>query len=120
MSDSLIVKPEDLIDCAAVAAQIRHAIHQYPEIGLNLTRTEQTIVEALKSFGCEDIHTRVGGLDVAGVVCVVKGEYPGRTIEPTATPCLSMKTRGHLMRVNAPNICMPAVTMVTSQLFWPL
>ena len=35
MSDSLMVKPEDLIDCAAVAAQIRHAIHQYPEIGLN-------------------------------------------------------------------------------------
>ena len=80
MSDSLIVKPEGLIDCAAVAAQIRHAIHQYPEIGLNLTRTEQTIVEALKSFGCEDIHTRVGGSDVAGVVCVVKGECPGRTI----------------------------------------
>lgn len=47
MSDSLMVKPEHLIDCAAVAAQIRHAIHQYPEIGLNLTRTEQTIVEAL-------------------------------------------------------------------------
>ena len=114
MSDSLIVKPEDLIDCAAVAAQIRHAIHQYPEIGLNLTRTEQTIVEALKSFGCEDIHTRVGGLDVAGVVCVVKGEYPGRT------PCLSMKTRGHLMRVNAPNICMPAVTTDTWLLFWQL
>lgn len=80
MSDSLMVKPEDLIDCAAVAAQIRHAIHQYPEIGLNLTQTEKTIVEALKSFGCEDIHTRVGGSDVAGVVCVIKGECPGRTI----------------------------------------
>ena len=83
MSDSLMVKPEDLIDCAAVAAQIRHAIHQYPEIGLNLTRTESVF-------------------------------------EPTATPCLSMKTRGRLMQVNALNICMPAVTMVTSQLFWPL
>ena len=107
MSDSLIVKPEDLIDCAAVAAQIRHAIHQYPEIGLNLTRTEQTIVEALKSFGCEDIHTRVGG-------------YEQSVFEPTATPCLSMKTRGRLMQVNALNICMPVVTMVTWPLFWPL
>ena len=80
MSDTVIVKPEEMAQCAEVAAQIRHAIHRYPEIGLNLTQTEKTIVEALKSFGCEDITTRVGGPDVAGVVCVIKGDVPGRTI----------------------------------------
>lgn len=80
MSDAVIVKPEEMAQCAEVAAQIRHAIHRYPEIGLNLTQTEKTIVEALKSFGCEDITTRVGGPDVAGVVCVIKGDVPGRTI----------------------------------------
>lgn len=75
-----IVKPEELTECADVAASVRHKIHRHPEIGLNLIQTEKTIVEALKSFGCEDVSTRVGGADVAGVVCVVKGDRPGRTI----------------------------------------
>lgn len=80
MIDAVIVKPEQMLECAERAAQIRHSIHCYPEVGLNLTQTEKTIVEALKSFGCETIETRVGGADVAGVVCVIKGDQPGRTI----------------------------------------
>lgn len=80
MIDAVIVKPEEMRECAQVAAQVRHTIHAYPEVGLNLTQTEKTIVEALKSFGCEAIETRVGGADVAGVVCVIKGDQPGRTI----------------------------------------
>lgn len=80
MIDAVIVKPEQMLECAKRAAQIRHSIHCYPEVGLNLTQTEKTIVEALKSFGCETIETRVGGPDVAGVVCVIKGDQPGRTI----------------------------------------
>lgn len=80
MIDAVIVKPEEMRECAQVAAQVRHTIHAYPEVGLNLTQTEKTIVEALKSFGCEAIETRVGGADVAGVVCVMKGDQPGRTI----------------------------------------
>lgn len=80
MIDAVIVKPEEMRECAQVAAQVRHTIHAYPEVGLNLTQTEKTIVEALKSFGCEAIETRVGGPDVAGVVCVIKGDQPGRTI----------------------------------------
>lgn len=80
MIDAVIVKPEQMLECAERAAQIRHSIHCYPEVGLNLTQTEKTIVEALRSFGCETIETRVGGADVAGVVCVIKGDQPGRTI----------------------------------------
>lgn len=80
MIDAVIVKPDQMLECAERAAQIRHSIHCYPEVGLNLTQTEKTIVEALKSFGCETIETRVGGADVAGVVCVIKGDQPGRTI----------------------------------------
>lgn len=80
MIDAVIVKPEEMSECAQVAAQVRHTIHAYPEVGLNLTQTEKTIVETLKSFGCEAIETRVGGADVAGVVCVIKGDQPGRTI----------------------------------------
>lgn len=80
MIDAVIVKPEEMSECAQVAAQVRHTIHAYPEVGLNLTQTEKTIVETLKSFGCETIETRVGGAEVAGVVCVIKGDQPGRTI----------------------------------------
>lgn len=80
MIDAVIVKPEEMRECAQVAAQVRHTIHAYPEVGLNLTQTEKTIVETLKSFGCEAIETRVGGADVAGVVCVIKGDQAGRTI----------------------------------------
>ena len=80
MSEHIIVKPEAMQACAQEAAEIRHVIHNYPEIGLDLTQTEKTIVDALKRFGCEDIVTRVGGKDVAGVVCTIKGTRPGRTI----------------------------------------
>ena len=80
MSEHIIVKPEAMQACAQEAAEIRHVIHNYPEIGLDLTQTEKTIVEALKRFGCEEIATRVGGKDVAGVVCTIRGTRPGRTI----------------------------------------
>ena len=80
MSEHIIVSPEAMQACAQEAAEIRHVIHNYPEIGLDLTQTEKTIVDALKRFGCEDIATRVGGKDVAGVVCTIKGTRPGRTI----------------------------------------
>ena len=45
MIDAVIVKPEEMRECAQVAAQVRHTIHAYPEVGLNLTQTEKTIVE---------------------------------------------------------------------------
>ena len=84
MIDAVIVKPEEMRECAQVAAHVRHTIHAYPEVGLNLTQTEKTIVETLKSFGCEAIETRVGGADVAGVVCVIKGDQVGR-LNPQGT-----------------------------------
>ena len=40
MIDAVIVKPEEMRECAQVAAQVRHTIHAYPEVGLNLTQTE--------------------------------------------------------------------------------
>ena len=55
MIDAVIVKPEEMRECAQVAAQVRHTIHAYPEVGLNLTQTEKTIVEALKSLGVKQL-----------------------------------------------------------------
>ena len=59
MIDAVIDRPEQMLECAEQAAQIRHSIHCYPEVGLNLTQTEKTIVDALNSFWCETIETRV-------------------------------------------------------------
>lgn len=76
----IFVTPQALQSYALNGADIRHQIHAHPEEGLQLTHTQDTIVKSLKSFGCEDIHTQVGGPDVAGVVAVIKGAKEGRTI----------------------------------------
>lgn len=75
-----IIRPDDLKESAKLGASIRHEIHQEPEIGLYLPKTQQKIVDALKSFGIEDVSTFVGGQNVTGVVAVIKGNRPGKTI----------------------------------------
>lgn len=77
---TIIVKPSQLEESAKIGAELRHKIHQHPEIGLYLPKTQEEIVKALKSFGIEDVHTFVGGENVTGVVAVIKGDKPGKTI----------------------------------------
>lgn len=48
---ALIIKPSQLEESAKLGAQFRHCIHEEPEIGLYLPKTQEKIVEALKSFG---------------------------------------------------------------------
>ena len=77
---SIIIKPSQLEESAKLGAQFRHCIHEEPEIGLYLTKTQEKIVEALKSFGIKEISTFVGGANVTGVVAVIEGSRPGKTI----------------------------------------
>lgn len=77
---SIIIKPSQLEDSAKLGAQFRHCIHEEPEIGLYLPKTQQKIVEALKSFGIREVSTFVGGANVTGVVAVIEGNRPGKTI----------------------------------------
>ncbi|MCG5031038.1 amidohydrolase [Mesosutterella sp. OilRF-GAM-744-9] len=77
---SILVKPAELQEDARVCAEIRHQIHREPEVGLNLPHTAEKIVEALKAFGVDEIATHVGGPDVTGIVALVRGNCPGRTI----------------------------------------
>lgn len=76
----IIIKPSQLEESAKLGAQFRHCIHEEPEIGLYLPKTQEKIVNALKSFGIKEISTFVGGANVTGVVAVIKGSRPGKTI----------------------------------------
>lgn len=76
----IIIKPSQLEESAKLGAQFRHCIHEEPEIGLYLPKTQEKIVNALKSFGIKEISTFVGGVNVTGVVAVIEGSRPGKTI----------------------------------------
>lgn len=76
----IIIKPSQLEESAKLGAQFRHCIHEEPEIGLYLPKTQEKIVNALKSFGIKEILTFVGGANVTGVVAVIEGSRPGKTI----------------------------------------
>ena len=76
----IITKPSQLEESAKLGAQFRHCIHEEPEIGLYLPKTQEKIVNALKSFGIKEISTFVGGANVTGVVAVIEGSRPGKTI----------------------------------------
>lgn len=72
----IIIKPSQLEESVKLGAQFRHCIHEEPEIGLYLPKTQEKIVTALKSFGIKEISTFVGGANVTGVVAVIEGSRP--------------------------------------------
>lgn len=76
----IIIKPSQLEESTKLGAHFRHCIHEEPEIGLYLPKTQEKIVNALKSFGIKEISTFVGGANVTGVVAVIEGSRPGKTI----------------------------------------
>lgn len=76
----ILVTPHVLQSYALFGTAIRHQLHAHPEEGLQLTHTQDIIVKTLQSFGCEEIHSQVGGPNVAGVVAVIRGTKEGRTI----------------------------------------
>ncbi|MBV7393612.1 M20 aminoacylase family protein [Mameliella sediminis] len=55
----------------------RRHLHQHPELGLDCFKTADFVVERLKGFGITEIHT---GIARTGVVAIVEGRAPGRTI----------------------------------------
>lgn len=56
--------------------KIRHDFHQYPELGMQETRTSQKVNELLKNWGIKT-YTGVGKM---GIVGVLEGNNPGKTI----------------------------------------
>ena len=56
--------------------KIRHDFHQYPELGMQETRTSQKVNDLLKSWGIKT-YTGVGK---KGIVGILEGNNPGKTI----------------------------------------
>src|ERR1700760_5100630 len=58
----------------------RRDIHQHPELGYEEKRTSAFVAERLRSFGCDEVVTGLGG---TGVVGVIKGRKPaaGRDVK---------------------------------------
>lgn len=68
--------------------EIRRDIHQHPELGLQETRTAALIAQELSALGLK-VQT---GVSVTGVVGLLEGKYPGKTILLRADiDCLAMR-----------------------------
>ena len=66
----------DAMEIQAELVNIRHAIHQEPEIGLDLPKTQAKILTALADLGLE-IST---GKSLSSVTAVLRGANPGKTV----------------------------------------
>lgn len=55
----------------------RRYLHQNPELGLECHKTAAFVEERLRSFGITEIHT---GIATSGLVAIIEGRGPGRTI----------------------------------------
>ena len=55
----------------------RHDFHAHPELRYDVHRTAASVVEKLKSFGCDEV---VPGIGRTGVVGVIRGRKPGNKV----------------------------------------
>ena len=55
----------------------RQYIHSNPELGFECHKTAAFVVERLREFGIEEIHE---GIAKTGVVAIINGSKPGKTI----------------------------------------
>src|SRR5579862_6918889 len=67
---------DDAVEIAGDLADLRHAIHRDPEIGLDLPRTQQKVLRALDGLPLEVSR----GQSVTSVTAVLRGGRPGPTV----------------------------------------
>ena len=73
MSPTAIEVPDTLVSSVV---QVRRDLHMHPELGFQEERTASRVAETLRKLGFE-VHT---GIATTGVVGVMEGSKPGRTI----------------------------------------
>jgi hippurate hydrolase len=55
----------------------RRDLHGFPELAFEEVRTASFVAEKLRAFGCDEVHEGIAG---TGVVAVIRGRAPGRSI----------------------------------------
>ena len=58
-------------------AEWRRDLHRHPEILFETHRTAKTVAEKLRAFGCDEVTEGIGR---TGVVGIIEGKAPGRTV----------------------------------------
>ena len=69
--------PNSIVEMAAEMTAWRRHIHARPEIGFDCHGTAAFVAERLRAAGIEEIHE---GLAESGLVALIEGRAPGRTI----------------------------------------
>ena len=69
--------PAEILGWGEELAAIRHEVHSQPELGFDTEKTVARIVKVLSGWGIENIDTE---LVKGGVIVVVDGERPGKTV----------------------------------------
>lgn len=54
--------------------ELRHTLHEHPEIGLKEFKTAELVAQELRAAGCDEVTEGVGG---TGVVALIRGKRPG-------------------------------------------
>ncbi len=67
---------DDAAAISAETAELRHAIHREPEIGLDLPKTQRKVLEALDGLPLEVSC----GQSLSSVTAVLRGARPGKTV----------------------------------------
>ena len=91
---------DDAVAIAGEIAELRHAIHQDPEIGLDLPRTQQKVLDALTGLPLEVSR----GQSLSSVTAVLRGGRPGSTVllrgDMDALPVTERSGVSYASRVN--------------------
>lgn len=58
---TILIKPEQMAESAKIGTDIRHKIHEEPELGLCLYKTQEKITKGLASFSLNEVYEYVGG-----------------------------------------------------------
>ena len=66
-----------LADAQPEIAAWRRDLHEHPELLYDLPRTSALVADRLRAFGCDQVVTGIG---ISGVVGVIRGRAPGRTL----------------------------------------
>lgn len=68
---------KDVLSLAEQMIQDRRDFHMHPELGFQEERTAARVVESLRAAGIDEIQT---GVARTGVVAVIRGRTPGKTV----------------------------------------